>query len=314
MAAKESIAEDTRPLDANPLFRRVPVNLRYWPGLEGWRSPEKPGPMLRLKDRMGLYTSSRCPRHGQCLSVLDSVHGCSLGHVILSAGVFYDDQFEARDPDGLRSLRERCEAFTIDTPIGRLRLSCSSLTDFNTGPFLRHAYIGRCAVIGADLGRTLGLMADWWAPSRRPELPRRVVARAQGLGGGQRTRRETPLVGQLRPPMALRPRGRVLRHEGCVRMAEVKPWRKRRGVWVTNAEGNLSSYRGHFLDVIGSAFSFDGEESPDLADHLLAWGIGPVDASSSITVDPAGCERAIAIVRAVHRLAMAVDSEAARWG
>ena len=85
------------------------------------------------------------------------------------------------------------------------------------------------------------------------------------------------------------------------------------GVWVPNVNGELSSYRGHFLDVIGAAFAFDGEDSSNLDDHLRLWGIGPVGATDAVSPDANGARIIVEEAIAIHRLAMAVDSEAARW-
>ena len=82
---------------------------------------------------------------------------------------------------------------------------------------------------------------------------------------------------------------------------------------MTNGKGNLMSYRGHFLDVIGSAFAFDGVDSSDLDDHLQIWGIEPVDAMQSVFIGPDGARRVVDAVTAIHRLATATDREAARW-
>jgi len=270
--------------------------------------------MVRLKDRMGLYMVA-LPESGAVPERVGlGTWMLTLGRVPLSAGLFHDDQLEARDPNRLLSCREWCEAFTIDTPIGPLGLSCTSLSEFNTGPFLRHGYYGRCAVVGADLGRTLGLMADWWGPAKRPEFRGGWSLGLRGWGVvSEREGRQRWSASYGRPWLFVQAVGSY-GTRAAFGWPRKNPEGKRRGVWVTNANGNLSSFRGHFLDVVGSAFTFDGVESSELEDHLGAWNIDPVDATSAICVDPEGCERAIAIVQAVHRLAMAVDSEAARWG
>jgi hypothetical protein len=82
---------------------------------------------------------------------------------------------------------------------------------------------------------------------------------------------------------------------------------------VPNEKGGLSSYRGHFLDVIGAAFAFDGEDSSDLDEHLKLWGMEPVDATCTASVDPESAETMVSLAISIHRLAMAIDSEVARW-
>ena len=51
----------------------------------------------------------------------------------------------------------------------------------------------------------------------------------------------------------------------------------------------------------------------NLDDHLTLWGIEPVGATYTASIGPDGAGIIVEVVIAIHRLAMAVDSEAARW-
>ena len=294
-------------------FRRMQVNLRYWPGLGGWRSPQKPASTVRLKDRMGFYVVAR-PETGAVPERL-GLGGwlLALGNVVLAAGLFHDDRLGDRGPEVVQELRQWCGENPIDTPLGPLALSCTTLTEFATGAFLRHSYIGRSAVVGADLGRTLGLMADWWAPSRRGEFRGGWSLGLRGWGViASRDGKSRWSASYGRPWLLVQAVG----NHGT-RAAFGWPRRnkegKRRGVWVPNPNGGMSSYRGHFLDVIGAAFAFDGEDSSDLDDHLRLWGIDPVGATHAVSPNADGARMIVKVATAIHRLAMAVDSEAARW-
>ena len=289
------------------------VNLRYWPGLGGWRSPQKPASTVRLKDRLGFYVVA-LPETGAVPERLGlGAWLLALGNVVLAAGVFYDDGLGERDPEAIEAVQQWCDESPIDTPLGPLTLSCTTLTEFTTGAFVRHAYIGRCAVVGADLGRTLGLMADWWAPSRRPEFRGGWSLGLRGWGvivEGDGRSRWSASYG--RPWLFVQG---VSAHGTRAAFGWPRPNKEgeRRGVWVPNANGGLSSYRGHFIDVVGAAFAFDGEDSSDLDDHLRLWGIEPVGATQAVAPDTEGVMVIVEMATAIHRLAMAVDSEAARW-
>ena len=86
-------------------FRRMQVNLRYWPGLGGWRSPQKPAATVRLKDRMGLDPVA-LPETGLVPERLGlGAWLLALGSVVVAAGLFHDDRLGDRCPEDVKGLR-----------------------------------------------------------------------------------------------------------------------------------------------------------------------------------------------------------------
>ncbi len=296
-----------------PPDARVQVNLRHWPGLGGWHSPEKSPQTVRLRDRLAFYVVA-VPEVRAVPERLGLGAWCqAVGGIVLGAGLFYDDGLDERDPDAVASLHKWCDSHPLDTPVGLIMRSAESLSEFNRGQFHRSAYVGRRAVVSADLGRTLGLLADWWAPAERGEFRGGWSLGLRGWGvvteHGGRCRWSTSYG---RPKLYVQAAG-VHGTRAAFGWPRPNPEGKRRGVWVP-AGDKLVSYRGYFLDVIGAAFAFDAVDSSDLDDHLPMWGLPPVGAPLAVSLGTNGIETVEGLVGAIHRLALAIDSEAARWG
>ena len=198
-------------------FRRMQVNLRYWPGLGGWRSPQKPASTVRLKDRMGFY-SSPFPRQAWCPNAWASVRGFWRSAALSSLRGSFTTMIGRSCPEDVQGLRQWCDENPIDTSLGpdAQLYDAHRIHDRSVSP---PRIQGRSAVVGADLGRTLGLMADWWAPSRRTEFRGGWSLGLRGWGVIAEPGGQVPLVRQLRTALALRPRGQRPRHQGGVWMA-----------------------------------------------------------------------------------------------
>ena len=184
---------------------------------------------------------------------------------------------------------------------------------FNREVFHRHAYVGRMAVVGADIGRTLGLMADWWAPSRRGEWRGGWSLGLRGWGIVTQGAKARWSAAYGRPWLFVRAAGE---HGTTAAFGYPRnsPEGERRGVWVPGPSGRDVPYRGTFVDVIGPGFAFDGVDSSELDDHLQAWGMAPAGAPYACRVNAKGAAMARSVVQALHALTTAVDEEASRWG
>jgi hypothetical protein len=188
-------------------------------------------------------------------------------------------------------------------------LSLSTLSgffDWRTGRFRRDVYSGRAWLVGADIGRALGLVCDW-TPARGdrwrdgftfwPPTWSTLVERKDG-----RTVRRS--VSPNIPPI----RVKVAASHGYFvefgRPPGGPPCGKR------NADG--THYRGRFLDVVPAAFGvLDGIDSYRLGDHLAACGVAPVDVPAAVTLDKSGADELLTIAHAIWRLALTLDAEVA---
>jgi hypothetical protein len=295
---------------------RAQINQRHWPGPYGWQSTEKSSPKTRLRDRLVLYVVALPER----LAVPERLGlggwQLALGSLILGAGIFYDDPLAERDPVALAAISAWALRQRFDSPVGPCALSSMSLTGFNRDVFAAHAYVGRMVVIGADLGRTLSLLADYWGPASRRGF---VGGWCLGLRGwgvrtarqhGSRTRWSTSYGRPLVYVKAVGVHGTAAQF-GYPRS---NPEGLRRGVWVRGASGRDVPYPGVFLDVIGASFALDGTDSGELDDHLAAWGLPLILTPYAVPVAPSGATVVTEWLRSVHQLTLTVDREAVRWG
>ena len=295
---------------------RAQINQRHWSGQSGQQPPERSSPKTRLRDRLVLYVVALPER----LAVPERLGlggwQLALGSLILGAGIFYDDSLPKRDPAALEAISAWALRHRFDTPVGQCALRCMSLTGFNRDVFAAHAYVGRMAVIGADLGRTLSLLADYWGTASRRGF---VGGWCLGLRGwgvqaarqhGSGTRWSASYGRPLVYVKAVGVYG-TLAQFGYPRS---NPEGLRRGVWVRAATGRDVPYPGVFLDLIGAAFALDGADSGDLDDHLAAWGLPEISTPCAVPVAPKGASVVTEWLRSVHQLTLSVDREAVRWG
>jgi hypothetical protein len=193
-------------------------------------------------------------------------------------------------------------------------MECDPLSVFNQTVFRRHGYIGRMPIVGSDLGRTLGLLAEWWVPARRRGF---VGGWSLGLRGwgvvvdGDEKRRWSSSYGHPKLYMKAVGAHSLVARFGWPRS---NPEGMRRGVWIRGPAGRDVPHAGSFIDLIGASYALDGTDSGELDDHLVAWGMEPQDVPYGTTVTPQGATNLHECVGAVHRLALALDAEAPRWG
>jgi hypothetical protein len=289
------------------------LNLQDWPGREGVSAkPNRRQPFDRLGDRSGLVLVAAAERYateerfglGAFLSITGrSVHGAGL--------VVPDDLPERR----VQVLRAWCASHGVDTPAGPRPWECFSLSeffDYRTGPFTRRVYCGAGWLVTADLGRTLGLVIEAWAPARA-------------------TRRSTFWRGAFKGYLPTWSKIDDRKdHEG--RLVSVSPHRPAFNVKTAGAHGYIaqfdrapggqgagkrnpdgSAYRGRFLDVVQAGYVFDGVDSGDLADHLKAFGLDRLDLPAAVTIDAEGAGIMAGLVGAVRSLTIVLDEEASKW-
>jgi hypothetical protein len=199
-------------------------------------------------------------------------------------------------------------------PIGPCVHQLAPLGEFNATTFVRHAYVGRCPVVSYDLGRTLGLLADWWVPARRKEFRGGWSLGLRGWGVIVTAGTDAHWSSSYgRPKVYIQAAG-VHGTRASFGWPRSNPEGKRRGVWVHGGD-SWSSYRGRFVDLMGASFAFDGVDSSDLDEHLVSWGMAPIGASDTyaVTPDTMGAHYITHLCGSLHQLGLLVDAEAATW-
>jgi hypothetical protein len=307
---------------------RCIVNDRAWPGLRHYRPPRRVRRAERLRDRIAIILVV-LPRLGALPERLGLAGFLVMhGNLVLDAGIVVEDGLAESDPDAYRALIEWCRTHASPAP-GQPTWRLVGLTEFCRDVLYRQAYKGRCLVLGADLGRTFGLLAAWWSPTTRRGWREGLALGLPGWGiitkradGHTRWSSNTghpqlyvQAVGLRGIRVAFgRPRKSF---PGTIPARHGRPPRQvtgdeRWGEWDHNEEGQLVPYPGRFVDLVAAAFALDGIDHDDLADHLAAFGIAPVE-PRAVRPDPGGATRMAALLAAQHRLAVAVDAEAAAW-
>jgi hypothetical protein len=276
--------------------------------------PSHRQPFDRLGDRSGLvlvaaaehYAIEECLGLGAFLSITgQSVHG---------AGLVVPDDLPKREAEALQAW---CASHFVNTPAGPRPWECpalSDLFDYRTGAFTRRVYCGAGWFITADLGRTLGLVAevptagtewgvprgDFWRGGLKLHLPTWAEAdQREGRGG------VLDPVSPHRPPLRIKTAGA---HGYFAQFARAPGGP---GTGKRNPDG--TAYRGRFLDVVQAAYVFDGVDSGDLGDHLEAFGFDRLDLPAAVTLDAEGAEQIAGLVEAVRSLALVLDEEASKW-
>jgi hypothetical protein len=293
------------------------INLNTWPGRGGaatrqrlWRVP----PADRLDEHNGLVLLAVAER-----SAVPERWGLGLALPILGPTVTAPPQLIIAS-----DLHAHCRRITklerwangqrIRTPLGWRSVEIVTRNAFlnpDAGTFTVRAYTGAGWCLTADEGRSLGLLADHWAPAVDRfwrggfalGLPRwgEIVERPKG-------REWRPLL--HRPVLrakAVGPHALIARF-GKAGRGGFTPNGKPAGRWERGRP-----FLGRLVDLIGPAHGFDGLDTADLGEHLAAFGLPPLNVPAAVTVDPAGAEELLAVAGAIHALAVALDRDAALW-
>jgi len=294
------------------------VNLRAWPGRGPQRAP-RPRPAFgeRLRDRAGLVlvaAADRAEPDRWGLGVALRFRAASVS----GAWLVVPDDLGRRDPGRLDALTGWAAAQQITTPGGPIPLAIctrTELCDPSVGPLTTTIYTGRGWFVTADEGATLGLLAEharsptdrFWRGGWVLGIPGWGLV-ATWTSGGREHQGWQPLL--HRPVLRVKPIGA---HFLTARFAPAG----RRGFDThggrVGAWEHGRPFEGRVVDLIGPAHALDGHDHSDLGVHLESFGLPAVDLATAVPVDKAGGEELLDGARAIHRLALALDDEAAQW-
>ncbi len=241
-----------------------------------------------------------------------------LGNVALGGFLVVADDLSERDPVTFARLPDWAAHQALATPNGPVPLQLVTRTVFchpTDGPLLRHTYRGGGWLVTADEGRSLGLLSDWWGPARG-RFKDGFLLGLPGCGHyGIRTdrggRRHPGWQADLHtPPLRVKGLGdHGLQAEyGRAGWGGKTPKGEPAGHWEKE-----KPFLGRIVDLVGPAFALDGQDSPDLAVHLRAFGTAGTSVPAALPVTVESADQLLSHVRAVHALALGLDAEAARW-
>lgn len=286
---------------------------RAAPDLAAWRPPQPWRPGEPLEDRpwlvVGIFGAFDPPeRFG--LGAFRLV----AGGLVLDAGLIVPDDLAPAEREELAAW---CAEHPTDLATGVRPPRLLGRTEFCAGPLRRTVITGRGWLVGADLGRTLALLADHLteaAPTRHHGRPSAwaggwtfylpgLSVKSVDADGRERWR---PMTGL--PAIRARAAG-----EHGVRIGLGAPARSFEGEPRGARDGRGRPLAGRFLDVIGAADALDAEEIGSLADHLAAWGLPAVADRYALPASPEGADAAWGHVEAVTALAGRLGREGRRW-
>jgi hypothetical protein len=242
-----------------------------------------------------------------------------VGPSILGCQLVVDDDLGARAPETLEALIHWAVSQALPTPRGTSALGVVTRREFcdpSNGLLIRRTYRGGGSLVTADEGRSLGLLAEWWAPARG-RFDGGFVLGLPGCGehttwtnakgrtcSGWRADLHTPPI-----------RAKAMGDHGLSAEYGRAGWCGRtpkKGEPAGHWEGN-KPFLGRIVDLIAPAFALDGRDTSNLGAHLSAFGLGACDVPAAVTVEPGAADQLLHTARAVHSLAMALDEEVARW-
>ncbi len=283
------------------------VILQADPGGEIVERKESRASSTRLGDRDGLVLAVAARRGaaveerglGACLRMAGrSLLGAS---VIVPWGVPADDRME---------LEAWAASRVVSTPLGLIPWSVETWHAFchpYRGALRQTCYTARGPLVAAGMGRTISLPSDAWRPAHgRFEggwtfYPTGWAETVVDERGRQRLRSVSPHL----PPIRVKALGEM------GEMAEFARPPGGPGYGKRNADG--SHWRGMFIDLIPLAFTFDGIERRQISEHLEAFGLPALGLPAALPIDVESAEHLANLVEAMHKLAVLLDDEAARW-
>ncbi len=288
------------------------LNLQDWPGREGVSvKPVRPQPFERLGDRSGIVFVAAAERYAPEERFGLGAYLSITGRSVLGRGLVVPDD----RPDVSEVLQVWCRGRTVETPAGPRPWECQTLReffDYRTGLFTRRVYTGAGWLVTADLGRTLGLVAEAWAPTRATKRSdfwrgglKLYLPTWSKIDGRENHERRLDPVSPHRPAFLVKTAGA----HGYVGQFDRGQGSASAGK--RNPDG--TPYRGRPLDVVTGGHVFDGVDSGELGDHLEAFGIDRIDLPAAVTLDADGAELMGNLVDVVRSLVLVLDEEAARW-
>jgi hypothetical protein len=242
--------------------------------------------------------------------------------LVLRRGVVCQDGLEERDADAYRAVQSWCER-QPRSPLGVELWELRPLSLFVRDVFYRCAYQGRATVIAADLGRTIGLCAEWWRPCRGSARSGWFWRDgfALGLRGAGHVAKRERADGTVREEWNPAPHSPMVRIKAlgvrgyAAGFAALPAYRDARaGVWVKNLRSERHEpYRGRFVDVLAGAAALDGLDTDDLAEHCEAFNLSPQPLPIATLIDVDAVQEMTGVGHATWQLALALDRDAAQW-
>lgn len=241
-----------------------------------------------------------------------------IGRTVLDALLVVADDLAERDAVAFVALAGWASRQSIATPIGVKPVQLVTRSAFcypSKGALLRHTYRGGGWLVTADEGRSIGLLADWWGRARGHFKD----GFSLGLPGCGEYASWTDAKGRLHrgwraglhtPPIrvkALGDHGLMARYGRAGRGGKTTDGQPA-GHWEKG-----KPFLGRIVDLIGPAFALDGQDTGSLATHLGAFALAGSDVPAALPVTVESAGQLLALVHAVHSLALALDVEAARW-
>ena len=281
--------------------------------LQGWPEGERPaGVPAPLPPVPALAGQSRLVFVAAADAAAREVERFGLGafwHVdgasTVAAGLVIPDDHPAAG-----ELAAWCARRFVETPAGRQPWRCESLSAF-CNPWrgsLRRLVYGRSGwLVGADLGRSLGLIAEEWRPARGTYAGGFTLW-PRGWSRWREDATGRKMLGSVSPNLP------PLRVVASTATSYSVAWgRPPGGPGFGRRLPDGSHYKGLFFDVVAAAFPLDGVESADLADHAEAFGLPRRSVPAAVPVDVTGAEALAETLDVVRRLADALDVEGRQW-
>lgn len=285
------------------------VQVRGWPGLDGYRPPPSArGHADRLSDRIAMVMAVAALADSMPESFGLGAYLVVSGATVLHALMAVPDSC----PRSIRSIIGRwAAANAIDTVCGPRPWQVVTLSEFcdpkatvasSPWAFAPRVYTGRGIVVGIELGRIFGLMAAHCIARRGRNadgwevwLPGWGFARPTGV------RRSSP----HRPPLWVRPRRVGWR-------VQFAPCGSDKGV-PAGKRVDGRPWPGSFVDGLSLAYGLDADRGASYAEHRANFGLSAVELPVVTTLDAAGATQMAAAVSGVHEFALALDEHAGRW-
>jgi hypothetical protein len=222
-----------------------------------------------------------------------------LGRSVIDAVIVVpDDSSEEKRAD----VEDWARSHRVKTMNGHQRWQVMTLSEFSDprhGLFMRIAYSGAGWVVGADLGRTFGLMAEH-VTERNGRNADSWQVWLQGWGV-EHERGRIMRASPHRPPLRL-----TSRRVGW--QVEFAPSAKGFGKYVDGHQ-----WRGAFIDVLSLAYALDAQRGASYGEHRAQAGSTPTELPVAVEVSAEGAAEIAAAVESLHEFAVVLDEHSAHW-
>jgi hypothetical protein len=276
------------------------VNLRGWPGLDGWKPPT---PAQGYADGLGR-------RNALVLYAAETDNGPLAAAVLISGPSVIAGALLVRDKEdtgSLRAVKRWAKGNPLRTSLGpkpwqvlTFRQFFDPMATVGCGhvAFTPNAYVDMAFVLGADLDRFFGLVADHVVPRK----------------GKNADSWDVWLPGWGTPG----PKGnwrRTSPHRPCLRLTHRRVgWQVEFGP-VERGCGKIDPrtgrlWRGAFVDVLSLAYALDGDRSASYGEHRDNLDLDAVELPLQVAFDEIGAAQVGAAVLSIHETVLALDSKA----